>query len=31
MKWYDEEKGSKTLVEIVEMIEAAARGEVVCR
>jgi hypothetical protein len=31
MKWYDEEKGSKTLVEIVEMIEAAARGEVVCQ
>lgn len=31
MKWYEEEKGSKSIVEIVEMIEAAARQEVVCK
>lgn len=30
MQWYEEEKGAKTLVEIVEMIEAAARGDVRC-
>ena len=30
MKWYEEEKGSKTLVEIVEMIEAAAGGGMRC-
>lgn len=31
MKWYEEEKGAKSIVEIVEMIEAAARQEVVCK
>ncbi|HSA57011.1 MAG TPA: thioredoxin family protein [Gemmatimonadaceae bacterium] len=30
MKWYEEEKGSQSIVEIVEMIEAAARNELRC-
>jgi hypothetical protein len=30
MEWYAEDKGAKTIEEIVLMLEAAARGEVVC-
>jgi hypothetical protein len=30
MKWYDDDRGSKTLEEVVAMIEAAARGSKSC-
>jgi hypothetical protein len=30
MSWYDEDKGAKTVEDIVAMLEAAARNEVVC-
>ncbi|MBK8647211.1 MAG: thioredoxin family protein [Gemmatimonadetes bacterium] len=30
MSWYDEDKGTKTVSEIAEMIEAAGKGEVKC-
>jgi hypothetical protein len=30
MSWYDDDKGSKTVAEIAEMIEAAGKGQVKC-
>ena len=30
MSWYDEDKGTKTVSEIAEMIEAAGKGQVKC-
>lgn len=30
MKWYEDDKGAKTLIDIAAMIEAAGRGEVKC-
>jgi hypothetical protein len=30
MKWYDDDKGARTIEELVEILEAAGRGTPIC-